>query len=182
MSLLAELGGCIDIAVLGMSCYGRCYYTDVHKLFSSLYSACDCCCCASWRSTAAYDCSGAVNFEKNVLSENPLWAHCILLCSSPFAWLQPRYDAEWKFSPSNRVQLKQFGVDSVFLFRAFPMQVATTSPQTSRGLLPAGPYMAKVLAVVVLREASLRSILLYLANNMVKALWLEYFLRLYVSG
>jgi hypothetical protein len=38
------------------------------------------------------------------------------------------------------------------------MQVATTSQQTSRGLLAVGPDMAKVLAVVALRKASLSSI------------------------
>jgi hypothetical protein len=38
------------------------------------------------------------------------------LCSSPLAWLQPRYDATWGFSPSTRVQLQQLGVDSVFDF------------------------------------------------------------------
>jgi hypothetical protein len=38
------------------------------------------------------------------------------LFSSPFAWLQPRYDAGWGFSPSSRVQLQNLGVDSVFVF------------------------------------------------------------------
>jgi hypothetical protein len=37
------------------------------------------------------------------------------------------------------------------------MQVATTAPQTSRGLLAVGPDMVKVLAVVALLEASLIS-------------------------
>jgi hypothetical protein len=36
------------------------------------------------------DCSGEVNLEDNILPENPLGAHCaLLLCFSPFAWLQP---------------------------------------------------------------------------------------------
>jgi hypothetical protein len=38
------------------------------------------------------------------------------------------------------------------------MQVATTTPQTSRGFLVVGPDMGKVLAVVALRKASLRSV------------------------
>jgi hypothetical protein len=38
------------------------------------------------------------------------------------------------------------------------MQVATTAPQTSSGLLAVGPAMAKVLAVVALRKARLRSV------------------------
>jgi hypothetical protein len=38
------------------------------------------------------------------------------------------------------------------------MQVATTSPQISREFLAVGPDMAKVLAVVVLHKASLRSV------------------------
>jgi hypothetical protein len=53
------------------------------------------------------------------------------------------------------VQLQQLGVDSVVIFfGAFPMQVATTTPQTSRGLLAVGPDIAKVLAVVALCKAS----------------------------
>jgi hypothetical protein len=46
----------------------------------------------------------------------------------------------------------------IHLFGAFPMQVATTIPQTSRGLLAVGPDMAKVLAVVALHKASLSSV------------------------
>jgi hypothetical protein len=37
------------------------------------------------------------------------------------------------------------------------MQVATTAPQTSRGLFAVGPDMAEVLAVVSLRKDSLSS-------------------------
>jgi hypothetical protein len=43
-------------------------------------------------------------------------------------------------------------------FKAFPMQVATTAPETSKGLLAVGPDMAKMLAGVALRKASLSSI------------------------
>jgi hypothetical protein len=50
-------------------------------------------------------------------------------------------------------------------FGAFPMQVATTAPQTSRGLFAVGPDMAKVLAVVALHKASLSSVWFYLDNN-----------------
>jgi hypothetical protein len=46
----------------------------------------------------------------------------------------------------------------ICLFRAFPMQVTTTATQTLRGLLTVGPDMAKVLAVVVLRKASVNSV------------------------
>jgi hypothetical protein len=57
------------------------------------------------------------NLEKNVLLEDPFWARCpLLLCSLPFAWLQPRYDAGWGFAPSTRAQLQQHGVDPVFVF------------------------------------------------------------------
>jgi hypothetical protein len=38
------------------------------------------------------------------------------------------------------------------------VNVATTALQTSRGLLAVGPDMAKILAVVALREASLISV------------------------
>jgi hypothetical protein len=38
------------------------------------------------------------------------------------------------------------------------MLMATTTPQTSRGLLAVDPDMAKVLAFVALREASLSSV------------------------
>jgi hypothetical protein len=57
------------------------------------------------------------------------------------------------------VQLQQLGLDSVFLlFRPFPMQVATTAPQTSWGLFAVGPDMAQVLAVVAPLKASLSSV------------------------
>jgi hypothetical protein len=58
------------------------------------------------------------------------------------------------------------------------MQVATTIPQTPRGLLAAGPDMAKVLTVVALRKSSLSSIWFYLDDNMVQAIQLQYLLRL----
>jgi hypothetical protein len=45
----------------------------------------------------------------------PIGSLASSLCSSPFAWLQPRYDAGWGFSPP-RVQLQQLGVESVFVF------------------------------------------------------------------
>jgi hypothetical protein len=58
------------------------------------------------------------------------------------------------------------------------MQVATTAPQTSRGLLADGPDMVKVLIVVALRKASLNSIhvWLYLDYNMVQDIHLDYHL------
>jgi hypothetical protein len=59
--------------------------------------------------------------------------------------------------------------------------VATTTPRTSRGLLAVGPVMAKVLAVVALRKASLSYVYVYIDDNMVKAIQLEYLLRFYVS-
>jgi hypothetical protein len=43
----------------------------------------------------------------------------------------------------------------ICLFRAFPMQVVTTTPQTSKRLLAVGPDTAKILAVVALRKTSL---------------------------
>jgi hypothetical protein len=46
----------------------------------------------------------------------------------------------------------------ILLFGVFLIQVATITPQTSRGLLAVGPDMAKVLAVVALRKASLSSV------------------------
>jgi hypothetical protein len=48
------------------------------------------------------------------------------------------------------MQLQQLDVDSVFvLSRHSLMQVATTAPQTSRGLLAVGPHMAKIFAAAV---------------------------------
>jgi hypothetical protein len=61
------------------------------------------------------------------------------------------------------------------------MQVATTTPQTLRELLTVGPDMANVLAVVALHKASLSSLQLYPDDNMVKAIQLEYLLRLCVA-
>jgi hypothetical protein len=61
------------------------------------------------------------------------------------------------------------------------MQVATTTPQTSRELLAAAPHMAKVLKVVELRKASLSSILLYLSDNMIQSIQVEYIFRFSVS-
>jgi hypothetical protein len=46
----------------------------------------------------------------------------------------------------------------ICFFRTFPMQVATTAPQTSRGLLTVDPDMAKALPVVALCKASLSSV------------------------
>jgi hypothetical protein len=56
------------------------------------------------------------------------------------------------------------------------MQVATTAPQTSRGLLADDPDMVKVVIVVALRKASLSSIWVYLDDNVVQAIHLEYLL------
>jgi hypothetical protein len=58
---------------------------------------------------------------------------------------------------------------SVRLFGAFSMQVATTTPQTLKRFLAAGPDMAKILAVVALPKAILSSVWLYLNINVVKA-------------
>jgi hypothetical protein len=46
----------------------------------------------------------------------------------------------------------------ICLFGAFPMQVATTTTQTSTELLRVGPDVAKILEVVALRKASLSSV------------------------
>jgi hypothetical protein len=62
------------------------------------------------------------------------------------------------------------------LFRAFSVQVATTAPQTSRGVLAVGPDIAKVLAVVALHKANLSSVKLCINNNMVKAVQPKYLL------
>jgi hypothetical protein len=67
-------------------------------------------------------------------------------------------------------------VDTVFVFTEFPVQVATTAPETPRELLAFGPDVARVLAVVALGKASLSS-----DDNMIKAIQLEYLLRFYIS-
>jgi hypothetical protein len=64
----------------------------------------------------------------------------------------------------------------ICLFRVFPMQADTIAPQTLKGWLTVGPDMAKVLAA-----AMLSPIQLYLDNDMVKVIQLEYILRFYVS-
>jgi hypothetical protein len=51
------------------------------------------------------------------------------------------------------------------------VQVATTAPQTSSGLLEVGPDMAKILTVVALRKA-------ILSSNMVQAIQFEYLVGL----
>jgi hypothetical protein len=73
--------------------------------------------------------------------------------------------------------LKQLGIDSVFVFSGqVSLQVATAAPQTLRRLLAVGPDKAKVLAVVALCNTSVSSVELYLDDNMVKAIQLEYLL------
>jgi hypothetical protein len=62
----------------------------------------------------------------------------------------------------------------ICLFSVFPMQVATTAPQTSKGLLTVDPEMAKVQAAVGLHKAMLSPIQLYLDDDMVKVILLEY--------
>jgi hypothetical protein len=62
------------------------------------------------------------------------------------------------------------------------MQVTTTAPQTSSDLLAVVTDIAKVLAAVTLRKASLSSVKLCLDDNMDKAIQLEYPLRLHVSS
>jgi hypothetical protein len=61
----------------------------------------------------------------------------------------------------------------ICLFRAFPVEMATTTQQTLRGLLAVGPDMAKVLVAVALCKASLSSVWLYLDDNIAKAIQLE---------
>jgi hypothetical protein len=56
------------------------------------------------------------------------------------------------------VQLQQLSIDYMLSFRAFPMQVATTAQQISRGMLTVGPDMVKVLAAVALCKANLSSV------------------------
>jgi hypothetical protein len=112
-----ELGACTVRPVFWISCCGRCCWTGCHTLFPSVCGVCGYCCWVSWRSAAAQDCSDEVNLEKTVLLEDPFEALCaLLLCCSLFAFLQPRYDAAWGFSPSTRAQLQQLSVDSVFIF------------------------------------------------------------------
>jgi hypothetical protein len=54
------------------------------------------------------------------------------------------------------------------------VQVATTAPETLRGLFAVGPQTAKVLAVVALNKTSLNSVKIDL-DNLFKAIRLEYF-------
>jgi hypothetical protein len=61
-------------------------------------------------------------------------------------------------STSTRVQLQQLGVDSCMrLFRAFPIQMATTAPDIEV-VLAFHSDMAEVLADVALRTANLSSV------------------------
>jgi hypothetical protein len=60
------------------------------------------------------------------------------------------------------------------------MQVATTTPQISRGSLAVCPDVAKVFVVVALRKVSFR-VRLYLDNTKIKATQFEYLLTFYVS-
>jgi hypothetical protein len=46
----------------------------------------------------------------------------------------------------------------IYLSSAFPKQVTTTAPQTSRGFLAVGPDIAKIFAVAALCKASLSSV------------------------
>jgi hypothetical protein len=117
VSMLVELGACTDRRFLWISCCDRWCCTVDHKLFPYVCGACGCWHCMSWRSAAVKDCSGEVNLEKNILPEDPFGAHCaVLLCSSPFTWLQCQYDSGWGFFLSARVKFQQLSVDSVFVF------------------------------------------------------------------
>jgi hypothetical protein len=117
LSLPDQLGDCIDRPVFWNSSCDRCCRTGCCTLLPCFCGACGCCCRVSWRNAAAYDCSVQVNLANNLLPENLLGARCaVLLCCSPLARLQPRYDAGWGFSPSTRVQLQHLGVDSAFVF------------------------------------------------------------------
>jgi hypothetical protein len=117
MLLLDKLEACTDRTVFWISCCGRCYCTGGPKAFPT-------CLLHLWFLVLCPEvvqldknCSDEVNLEKNILQWDPSGAHyALLLCSSPIARLQPQHDTGWGFSPSPRVQLQQFGVDSVSLF------------------------------------------------------------------
>jgi hypothetical protein len=96
-----------------------------------------------------------VNLEKNVLPEDSLEARFALLLSHGCS-LGMMLDGVWLLLIGcNAATRHNF---CIRLFGAFPMQVATTTTQISRGLLAVRPDMAKVLAVVALRKASLSSV------------------------
>ncbi|PNF36796.1 hypothetical protein B7P43_G09631 [Cryptotermes secundus] len=62
------------------------------------------------------------------------------------------------------------------------VQVATPTPHATGRLLTVTPYVAKLLAVVTLRKATLRSICLSPGGNVAKALQFENFLKFVVRG
>jgi hypothetical protein len=72
--------------------------------------------------------------------------------------------------------LQQLGADSIFVSSGYSL-CRWPPPH----LLAVGPNMTKVLAVVALPKSSLSSVFIYLDNNMVKAIPLEYLLRFYIS-
>jgi hypothetical protein len=69
----------------------------------------------------------------------------------------------------------------IFLFRTLFVQVPAPAPQTTGRLFAVRPDVAKLLAVVALREGVLCSICLYLDGNVAEAWRLEDFLGFFRS-
>jgi hypothetical protein len=70
--------------------------------------------------------------QRRTSSQRIPWDLIFLLCSSPFAWLQPWYDTGWGFSPSTRVQLQQLCVNSAFMFSGHSLCIWPLPPYKHR--------------------------------------------------
>jgi hypothetical protein len=182
VSLLDKLGAHTDRPLFWSSCCGRYCCMGCRTLFPSVCNACGCWCWLSMQcSFVGLLWWGALREERpprgflgSSLCSSPMQFSFCVAASSVWRWMR-FLSFYWGAiaATCHRFCINFFG--------AFPMQVVTTTPQTSRGLLAIGPDMARVLAFVELHEPSLSSVWFYLDNNMVKAIQLEYLLRFYVS-
>jgi hypothetical protein len=86
----------------------------------------------------------------NLLCSSPLQFYFRMAAASVWHWMR-FISIYWGAiaAPRRRFCIHTFG--------AFPMQVATTALQTTRGLLAVGPDMAELLSVEAPRKASLSS-------------------------
>jgi hypothetical protein len=146
MSLSDEVGACTDRHVLRIPCCGRHCCTGDRNFFPCLCCLCmlllhllTLCSCVGllWWGELRGECP-----HRGSLGSSLCCSRCWLrfLC---FYWVA--------IAATRRIFC-------ICLFRAFPMQVAVSVPQTSRGYLAFGPHVAKVLTVLALLKASLSSV------------------------
>jgi hypothetical protein len=93
----------------------------------------------------------------------PRGSLCSSLCSPPLLFSSRTFAASiWLWVRFLSFYWDAIAVDRrrfcIYLFKTFLLEVTTTAPQTSRGLLVVRPDMTKVLAVLAMRKASPTSV------------------------